>query len=427
MNNIIKKILIPITLILFICFLSDNVTCTNAHAKSNSIIIKDTGEATVKELDKCLKKGKSLVLKVKGSDKNADKTISALQKHIQKTNGAGVVFQFTKGSKSGAYCTYNISADNAKMYNYTIKFINKLYKKTISGIKSRNGYTTGLADRAVYPDNDERYLRIIYDNVIKNINEFRTDYKWVYDDALGESVKVPVESLFGADPITTLSDMHYIDIKGYDYCKNAVIIKEWTEDYVDMYQVKSFEEFKNSVNIKKLRKMIYVNDITDAESILLNNRFGDLSDAMKIYAIDASKYFDCRFKRGKDFGMVYSFNKQVYKQGSAAMKLLLNNKAIGVCATYSYYEKVLFEQLGIETYTNTSWKINHGWTVVKVKNSAEKTLWIPFDYGIGPSPTLAVSKEQKKYINTEKKRYKLYLLGIKGAPKKRNFTTEDFR
>ena len=427
MNNIIKKILVPITLILFIFFLSTNVTYTNAHAKSNSIIIKDTGEATVKKIDKHLKKGKSLVLKVKGSDKNADKTISALQKHIQKSNDAGVVFQFTKGSKSGAYRTYNISADNAKMYNYTIKFVNKLYKKTIKQIKSRDGYTEALADRGMYPDNDERYLRIIYDNVIKNINEYRIDYKWVYDDTLGESVKVPVESLFGADPVTTLSNIYYIDIKGYDYCKNTVIIKEWTEDYVEMCQVKSFEEFKNSANIKKLKKMVRVNDITDAELILLNNKFGDLSDAMKIYAIDASKYFDCRFKRGKDFGMLYSFDKQVYRQGSAAMKLLLNNKAVGVCATYAYYEKLVFEQLGIETYINTSQLINHGWTVVKVKNSAGKTLWIPFDYGIGPAENLAISKEQKKYINTEKKRYKLYLLGIKGAPKKRNFTDEDFK
>ena len=48
------------------------------------------------------------------------------------------------------------------------------------------------------------------------------------------------------------------------------------------------------------------------------------------------------------------------------------------------------------------------WTVVKVKNSYGKVLWIPFDYGIGPAEKLDVSKNQRKYVNTEKKRYALY-------------------
>ena len=64
--------------------------------------------------------------------------------------------------------------------------------------------------------------------------------------------------------------------------------------------------------------------------------------------------------------------------------------------------------------------------MVKVKNSKGKTLWIPFDYGIGPAVSLNVTDEQRKYINTEKKRYKLYLTGIKGAPKVKNFVDEDF-
>ena len=54
-------------------------------------------------------------------------------------------------------------------------------------------------------------------------------------------------------------------------------------------------------------------------------------------------------------------------------------------------------------------------------------LWIPFDYGIGPAERLSVSDEiREKYLKTEKMRYKLYLEGIKDAPKKKNFEESDF-
>ncbi len=430
MNNLTKYIkknlLIIVALVLFICVGNLNTFSADVQAKSNSIVIEDASEATVKKLDKSLKKGKSLMLKVKGSEKSADKMINTIRNRIKNVNGAGAVFQYTKGNKSGAYCTYNISTDDAKMYCYTIKFINKLYKKTIERIKSREGFEMALADRAAYPDNEELYLRVVYDNAIRNIHNMYVDYKWVYDDILGQSVKVDVQSVIGAEAPTTISDMEYMSFKSQEFCEKSVVVREWTEDDVMMCQVKSFEEFKNTVDIDKLKKLINVESISDQEMLIINSRFCDLSDAMKVYAIDTSRYFACRFKRGKEYGMLYSYDKAVYGQGYKAMKILLNNKAVGVCSTFAYYEMVLFKQLGIDVYSCSSYYINHGWTVVKVKNSEGKTLWVPFDYGIGPAENLAVTKEQKKYINTEKKRYKLYLQGIKGAPKKKNFTDTDF-
>ena len=82
---------------------------------------------------------------------------------------------------------------------------------------------------------------------------------------------------------------------------------------------------------------------------------------------------------------------------------------------------------GSGCYDNINYDINHAWCTVKVKNSVGKTLWIPFDYGIGPAEQLAVSKKiYDKYLNTEEKRYKLYLSAQKGAPKYKNFTDADF-
>ena len=162
--------------------------------------------------------------------------------------------------------------------------------------------------------------------------------------------------------------------------------------------------------------------------MLQTENFGDLSDAMKIWTIDASDYFGCHFSRPA-YGMLYNYSFGNYGSGgSSAMKKLYQNKAEGVCSTFTDYEYLLFSVLDIECYARSNYNINHAWTVVKVKNSAGKVLWIPFDYGIGPAENLAVSEEvYNKYLSTESARYKLYLSGIKGAPKKKNFTTEDFK
>lgn len=55
-----------------------------------------------------------------------------------------------------------------------------------------------------------------------------------------------------------------------------------------------------------------------------------------------------------------------------------------MCEDHVNYELLLFKQLGIKAYYNSSDVLDHAWSVVKVKNVVGKTLWIPFDYGIGP-------------------------------------------
>lgn len=190
--------------------------------------------------------------------------------------------------------------------------------------------------------------------------------------------------------------------------------------------VKSYDEFAASISdVDTTLKKYNMLDFTEKDFDILSKPFSELSDAVKIYAIDKSNYFSCSQGR-PEFGMVYKY-KYYGEYGSKGMKTLLDNKAEGVCAVHASYESQIFDQLGIENYYESRNEINHAFTVVKVKNSKGKTLWIPFDYGIGPSEGLSVDEKiRKKYLKTEKMRYKLYLRGIKGAPDYKNFTDEDF-
>ena len=166
-------------------------------------------------------------------------------------------------------------------------------------------------------------------------------------------------------------------------------------------------------------------------SYLANTSFADMSEAGKLFAIMYSGIFDCVWEHPNDgsLQMVYSYDH--YDRGADTyaedLQKLMYGKASGVCQVYAMYEKLVFRMLGIECYSCSNGNINHAWTVVKVTNKAGKELWVPFDYGIGPSSGLMVSEEvREKYIATEEMRYALYLENVAEAPKYRIFTMEDF-
>lgn len=168
--------------------------------------------------------------------------------------------------------------------------------------------------------------------------------------------------------------------------------------------------------------------------------FGDLSDAMKVFVFGSSLYFDCRDGNeaygqstirvgeydvdylAEPYGMTYDWDDYFEFDDYSNLvpqkmsKKLLNGTARGVCGSFANYECFIFRQLGIEAYYQTGHPngkqyLAHAWSVVKVKNSSGKTIWVPFDYGIG----LRVVKN-----------YKQAYAGIKGAPKKKGFEWTDF-
>ncbi|MCR5546038.1 MAG: hypothetical protein K6F30_06110 [Lachnospiraceae bacterium] len=336
---------------------------------ASTFTIKKANVSTAKKLDKKLKKNKAITLKIKGSGSSTRKKIVKLQNIIKGVNGQGIIFQTSGLTQSGGYCYYTISSSDAKTYSYGVKFIERLLTCMKTGMCPGSGNTfNGYTEAQIY---------------------------W----------KLYVSYVSSG---STLSFPQYIAFLNEQYLSG---------EYFDMGDNDSIYSLAHNCGNETLASIYYV--------VYNTNNFNDLSDALKVWTIAKSGYFGCSFQR-KGYNMTYSYTYEA-KYGGAAMKTLYENKATGVCQVHATYENIVWRALGITSYYNSSNYINHAWTVVKVKNSMGKTLWIPFDYGIGPSDSLAVSDDvREKYLKTEEMRYALYLNGIKGAPSVKNFTELDF-
>ena len=435
---------------------------TKSTAKSATTIkVKKADAATAEKVHKQLYQGKSLTLQIKGNKSASEKLVKKLQAKIQKTNKQGVLFQYTAGTTKNGYTTYTISAENAKLYMYSVKFVEKLWKNTKQMVKAET-MKAFYQDSLNNPNETERMLHTIYDcyttflvennsfsgsRSLNNPAIYNTDDIW-----FASSIKFSGISEKTTTASATLAEQYsgwIIDSDIYQKIVKSVTI---LDDRTACVNVMSYDEFVADEEIKsaclndEYWTYYYLENsassaytkggvhllLTNAEAILYGTEnFCDLSDAMKIYAISSSKYFGCNSSHEDvAYGMLYDYTFTTYylpSQEVLAMKWLYKNKATGVCQTFAMYEQLLFDQLGITNYYNNNHTISHAWSVVAVKNSKGKTLWIPFDYGIGPSEGLAVSEDiRAKYLATEEMRYKLYLDGVPGAPSKKNFTMEDF-
>ncbi|MCR5665893.1 MAG: hypothetical protein K6G01_03625 [Eubacterium sp.] len=423
-------------------------------ATAKTITIKKADTKSAKKIHKYLSQGKALVLKVKGKSKKANKTVKKLNKKIKKVNGQGVIFSYKKSKQKGSYTYYKISSNNAKTYQYAVKFIQKLYSNTRASYMSlsaaiRSAY---LHDVKLYKNETTRKMRIYYEMLISSIRNNPQSAYLNYGEDYYSDVTVKNGNSITCDIVNVAADSDMVNafFAGYegDVIKDAsadgdsatIILRSFSEfkSYVDSEDVldNSVWDYYFSLTQTSMasttpdsfsdRQNVFCLSIDYADSIIMNTpSFGNLSDAMKVWAIAQSGYFACNFSR-PTYGMVYSTDIK-YKDGYKGMKMLYQNKAQGVCMNFALYENQVFEQLGISCWYNANSTLNHAWSVVKVKNSKNKTLWIPFDYGIGPAESLAVStKKAKKLMSSESSRYKVYLKGIKGAPKKKNFTNSDF-
>lgn len=330
--------------------------------------------------------------------------------------------------------TFLVSAGTSAA-EYSSRFTNKWYSKL------QLNYKEIAHDYELYPNEMERQVRWIYDGMC---DEFRSDRS---DTPKRLTQHVVETGLFVSDYYDYSSDGTYTFIdkkKGPTYTKED--IKRYVMDSEgNFYSYDAFlSKCKNSSSdwgyeynwmVKRSDYMLkystssFFPALNSQMKIIANKPFAKLSSAMKIYAIDKSGYFSHRSSRNGKYGMYYSnksagCTKKLSKK--TRLKNLFLNKAKGVCMDYANYENTYFKSVGITSWYRSSDKINHAWTVVKVKNSRGKVLWVPFDYGIGPAEQLEVNKNQKKYISTEKKRYALYLKGLSGAPNYKNFSEDDF-
>lgn len=410
------------------------------YAKSpaqKSIVVTKVNASVASKLHAYLIKGYSVSLKV--SNKGAaNKIISSLQEKIKSVNKQGIIFQYEKAKNEKKYAVYTVSKDNAKLYKYSIAFIQKLYSnfKNNKAVYGDHWYNYGVGasgnwtEYRFYHELYDHYLKSgssanFYDYVSKPTKEYQEIYDQIrtYEKELDKYAGMPDEYLGLNSKIKELRRKRDALEEKY-YWLNMNVVYELFEDGV-LEQARMYG------------------------LIFSSKSFSELSDAMKVWMIAASGYFSYKTDRLQNtvaydayagewvdsprqescFGMIYDSSIGLFQSSSGwrGMKLLLNNKAYGVCDTYVSYERILFAQLDIEAKRNHNDEINHAWTVVKVKNRHGKILWIPFDYGIGPAKDLLVSDSaRKKYLRIEAMRYRTYLSGIKGAPSKKNFTQSDF-
>ena len=104
-------------------------TSIEAQAKTTTITIKSANTSTAKKLDKQLKKGKKFTVKVKGSKTSSKKLLNKTNAKLQKVNKYSVKMNTKRGKTSKGYTYYTVSADNAKLYKYTIDFLTDAYTK----------------------------------------------------------------------------------------------------------------------------------------------------------------------------------------------------------------------------------------------------------------------------------------------------------
>lgn len=423
-----QKIIIICTMFVLMFGICVNLDSVIVYAAGKTITVQKNTEKTAQLIDKQLKKGMEVQLKVKGNKTASKKLIQKVRKKVGEVNGCDVNFQYSVAGKSGKYYIYFVSGENAKLYKYSVQFVKKLYKNTRNTVKRKN--KAELYDAKVYPDIRERNLHTIYDNLVlyalycadiatKDAWKEKEDYEWRNKEnprVSGYDLPTTQTQLFNEIRYATYRVPEGI------YSNFMYVVKESREledDEGSSYELRTYAEFIEYVSANKgLDKLLKEFDIpqvsTQNKIIAEKANFSQLSDAMKVYAVAVSNCFEGYARGG--CGIVYTKMKTTSTEGSKGMKYLLTGKARGVCHHFALYECLLWKQLGITGYYNSNVSINHAWSVVKVKNSKGKTLWIPFDYGIGPTMG----------GNTEKKRYKLYLKGINGAPSYKNWKNSDF-
>lgn len=413
---------------------------TRAASSVEILKVSQATNSAAKKIDKILSAGKPLDIKIKGTKKQATKIIKELKEKIKYVNKQGVVFQGNMHSDKNGYIIYSINENNATNYKYAVKFIKKLFQQVKDNLYGIRAYYDDL--ELYQGDQETMLLRWAYENIIINHIGGGFDFRDFYNP--DPHIPQELNSLL-------ISKVKVFGSSGYYGMQSEIdrVLFYDSHQLLPLSEI-TFERFKSIKNAKKYsekigkRWMKYV--LNEPDMLLYNTKnFCDLSDAMKVYAIDRSAYFGSNrtyFMKYIDteesspsslYGICY-YKTDYYMEYAFAggyrtsMKDLYEGNAIGKCAGFARAECNLWDSLGLTNTLAASDYLNHAWSIVKVKNSKGKTLFIPFDYGIGPAHhlDLDISCDFYQKYDTDDKKYKFYLQSMKGAPKKRTLFLSDF-
>lgn len=466
MKTIISKV-VSVLLIICICFAL--VPIQGQAAKNsrenyvitiNKISSKKIVENVAKKIHKNLTNGKTVVLKIKGksNQKKIHTQLDKIRASVGKINKQGVGFEYFIMDEKGKYVYYKLTDPGS--YKYAQKFVKKLYSITRKMIMKDETSIKFYEDYKKYSDFNTLKMHILYD---KLCDRYRNEYDEISD--FSEPTTTPsIYCMRDEKDDAKLTKLSVTQEKELIIKKEEVRTVEWSVEPIKYAEFNSFDEFKekltkypNALNAVALHsltgeykrgnqqcylkiELLFPEEQMPAILIMQTKNFGDLPQATQLYAIDRSYYFSCQYRgteRNKNIARVQGLKKAYcmyydtkhnnYNNNSGRMKNLYLGRAAGICMNFAAYERELFALLGMNVFSCSSNKINHSFTVLKIKNTKGKVLWVPFDYGIGPAESLNVSKKiRDNYLKTETMRYKEYLTLLKGAPKKKNFTMADF-
>ena len=293
------------------------------------VTLKTADDATARKVHGYLTSNTPFSLIYYGNRSQSASVLKKLKTKVGKINEYGVLFQnedakVVNTGKNGYL--YEVTKNDCQLYDYSVKFFKRLVTETINGIfndadEDEDGYVLKPNGRLAFA---------------------RKFYTWQEYQAELERLSPWIE-----------------------YEDGSIGLKDNSDDLPDYYPNGCGDD-------DNLRKYW----------LLANTRFCDLSQAMKAWVIDDSLFF-CGSKPNQDAGMfcmAYGDPAGIskYQSEMEQMKVMSENKAIGVCEDYARYEVTVFNQLGIKAEFDHDG--GHAWSVVYPTNADGKKLKLIFDY-----------------------------------------------
>lgn len=345
---------------------------SNVSVKKKPVSIT-VNQATTKNVAKIhdnLSVTNAVIIKMSGSKTKAEKTIKELQKKIAAYNGFGVIFQHGRIKKDGKNWKVFINRDQARLYCQSEEATENIYFQAKDHLQYQFHYYKEVCQRE----------KDLYERIYKAFGECD-------DENFSKKLKSGSgDSYIDTDVFSWVTFQHR-------YVQRAVAYRTLIEEKKSM---------------------------------------AECSDVEKIIIMGYSEYFSAGLASWKRATIKMDYNSKnagsygTYDADWKRMKALKEGKLKGVCQDFAEFEVLLTKQWGIQAWVNDSQDINHAWAVMKLKNSKGKIIWMPFDYEIGPSSLFDLPATVKEFGRTTvNRKYKIALQGIKGAPKKKNFTAKD--
>lgn len=285
------------------------------------VTLKTADDATARKVHGYLTSNTPFSLIYYGSKSQSASVLKKLKTKVGKINEYGVLFQNedAKGVNTGKNgYLYEVTKNDCQLYDYSVKYFKRLVTETING-------------------------------VFGDLEEDTEGYVFKPDGRLATAKKYATWQEYRAAVIA--NDEKYVEGEAWNNLRP-----------------RGCEDDDN------LRKYW----------LLANTKFCDLSQAMKAWVIDDSLFF-CGSKPNQDAGMfcmAYGDPAGIskYQSEMEQMKVMSENKAIGVCEDYARYEVTVFNQLGIKAEFDHDG--GHAWSVVYPTNADGKKLKYIFSYSL---------------------------------------------